>query len=123
VSTPSPCPVPFFQLPHFSVGIGSDFDGMLDTPKGLEDVSKYPNLVRLDAFPAFPAFPTKYVSQIAELLHRGWNKYELAGFTGGNFLRVFSAAEDVARKLQAAGTPPVYDVYEKRDDFPEWRYQ
>ncbi|KIM54428.1 hypothetical protein SCLCIDRAFT_1222022 [Scleroderma citrinum Foug A] len=85
------------------VGIGSDFDGVLDTPKGLEDVSKYPNL-------------------IAELLRRGWDKYELAGFTGGNFLRVFAAAEDVARKLQAAGTSPVYDVYEKRDDFPEWEY-
>ena len=28
-----------------SVGIGSDYDGMEDTPKDLEDVSKYPNLV------------------------------------------------------------------------------
>lgn len=119
MSTPLLCPVSFFLLPHFSVGIGSDFDGVLDTPKGLEDVSKYPNLVRLDAF---PAFPTKYISQIAELLRRGWDKYELAGFTGGNFLRVFAAAEDVARKLQAAGTSPVYDVYEKSDDFPEWEY-
>ncbi|KAL4074348.1 membrane dipeptidase-domain-containing protein [Scleroderma yunnanense] len=82
------------------VGIGSDFDGILDTPKGLEDVSKYPNL-------------------IAELLRRGWDKYELAGFTGGNFLRVFAAVEDVARQLQAAGTPPVYDIYRKRGDLPQ----
>lgn len=28
-----------------SVGIGSDYDGIESTPKGLEDVSKYPNLV------------------------------------------------------------------------------
>jgi microsomal dipeptidase-like Zn-dependent dipeptidase len=29
-----------------SVGIGSDFDGIADVPEGLEDVSKYPALVR-----------------------------------------------------------------------------
>lgn len=28
-----------------SVGLGSDFDGIQDTPVGLEDVSKYPSLV------------------------------------------------------------------------------
>ena len=28
-----------------SVGIGSDFDGIGETPAGLEDVSKYPALV------------------------------------------------------------------------------
>ncbi|KAI6026414.1 renal dipeptidase family, partial [Pisolithus microcarpus] len=79
------------------VGIGSDFDGIPDTPKNLEDVSKYPNLV-------------------AELLRRGWDKYELAGLTGGNFLRIFAAVEDVAQKLQSEGTLPVYDVYEERQD-------
>jgi microsomal dipeptidase-like Zn-dependent dipeptidase len=30
-----------------SVGIGSDYDGIESTPAGLEDVSKYPNLVCL----------------------------------------------------------------------------
>lgn len=30
-----------------SVGIGSDYDGIESVPKGLEDVSKYPYLVRL----------------------------------------------------------------------------
>lgn len=30
----------------FSVGIGSDFDGINSTPEGLEDASKYPALVR-----------------------------------------------------------------------------
>ncbi|KAG2121420.1 membrane dipeptidase-domain-containing protein [Suillus cothurnatus] len=81
------------------VGIGSDYDGIEVTPTGLEDVSKYPAL-------------------IAELYQRGWNKRELAGLTGGNFLRVFEGAEKVAKELQAAGTLPKYDVYDKREDLP-----
>jgi hypothetical protein len=40
---------PFFRIDFFfalsSVGLGSDFDGMEETPEGLEDVSKYPALV------------------------------------------------------------------------------
>ncbi|KAJ7594692.1 membrane dipeptidase-domain-containing protein [Mycena floridula] len=79
------------------VGIGSDFDGINSTPVGLEDVSKYPNL-------------------IAELYRRGWNKHELIGLTGGNLLRVFSAAEAVAKELQKANTLPAYDIYSKRTD-------
>lgn len=31
------------------VGIASDYDGMYTTVKGLEDASKYPNLVRFDS--------------------------------------------------------------------------
>ncbi|KAH0825722.1 membrane dipeptidase-domain-containing protein [Lanmaoa asiatica] len=81
------------------VGIGSDYDGIESTPEGLEDVSKYPTL-------------------IAELYRRGWDKYELAGLTGGNLLRVFAGVENVARELQAAGTPVVYDIYDKRLDLP-----
>jgi membrane dipeptidase len=53
-------------------------------------------------------------SQIAELYERRWNKLELAGVTGANLLRVFEGAEQVARVLQAAGTAPVYDLYDKR---------
>ena len=30
-----------------SVGLGSDFDGIGSVPEGLEDVSKYPALVRI----------------------------------------------------------------------------
>ncbi|KAF8909858.1 renal dipeptidase family, partial [Mucidula mucida] len=81
------------------IGIGSDFDGIEDTPVGLEDVSKYPAL-------------------IAELYRRGWNKRELAGLTGGNLLRVFEGAEQTAKDLQAKGTLPVYDLYDKREDLP-----
>ncbi|KAJ8468584.1 hypothetical protein ONZ45_g17195 [Pleurotus djamor] len=79
------------------VGIGSDYDGIVDTPVGLEDVSKYPAL-------------------IAELYKRGWNKYELAGLTGANFLRVFEGAERVARDIQLSGRHPNFDVYKKRPD-------
>lgn len=84
------------------VGIGSDYDGIQVTPKGLEDVSKYPAL-------------------IAELYQRGWSKQDLAGLTGGNFLRVFEGAEKVAKELQAAGTLPKYDIYDKREDLPIYR--
>ncbi|KAK2467854.1 hypothetical protein APHAL10511_000149 [Amanita phalloides] len=82
------------------VGLGSDFDGIPDVPKGLEDVSKYPAL-------------------IAELYRRGWNRYELAGLTGSNILRVLRAAEDVAKELQDVLTEPVYDLYDKRNDIPK----
>ncbi|KAF5351834.1 hypothetical protein D9756_007481 [Leucocoprinus leucothites] len=82
------------------VGIGSDFDGITSTPEGLEDVSKYPAL-------------------IAELISRGWDKYEIAGLTGGNLLRIMKGAERVAKELQTAGTPPVYDIYHKRSDLPQ----
>ncbi|KAL0579762.1 hypothetical protein V5O48_002256 [Marasmius crinis-equi] len=81
------------------VGLGSDFDGIGSTPIGLEDVSKYPAL-------------------IAELYKRGWNKYELAGLTGANLLRVFEGAEYVSQQLRTSGVAPVFDVYEKRTDLP-----
>ncbi|OSC97128.1 hypothetical protein PYCCODRAFT_1440490 [Trametes coccinea BRFM310] len=79
------------------VGIGSDFDGIGDTPVGLEDVSKYPDLV-------------------AELYSRGWNSFDLAGLTGGNLLRVMNGVERVAWELQRLHTPPVMARYEKRTD-------
>ncbi|ESK91003.1 microsomal dipeptidase [Moniliophthora roreri MCA 2997] len=81
------------------VGLGSDFDGIGSTPVGLEDVSKYPAL-------------------IAELYSRGWNKHDLAGLTGANLLRVFEGAEKVSRELRATGTPPVFEWYNKRPDYP-----
>ncbi|KAF8348181.1 membrane dipeptidase-domain-containing protein [Amanita rubescens] len=81
------------------VGLGSDFDGILNVPVGLEDVSCYPAL-------------------IAKLYERGWNKYELAGLTGANILRVLQTAEDVAKELQDAHTEPIYDLYDERTDLP-----
>ncbi|KAH0589185.1 Dipeptidase 1 [Termitomyces sp. J132] len=85
------------------VGLGSDYDGISDVPDGLEDASKYPVLV-------------------AELYKRGWTKYELAGLTGGNLLRVFEGAEKVSRELQAAGQEPAYDLYDKRKDIPHLEF-
>ncbi|KAI9442651.1 hypothetical protein H4582DRAFT_1929831 [Lactarius indigo] len=81
------------------VGIGSDYDGIDRCPIGLEDVSTYPVLV-------------------AELYSRGWSADELRGFTGGNFLRVFAGAEDVAREMAHEGVALAQDLYEKRTDIP-----
>jgi len=85
------------------VGLGSDYDGIQDTPKGLEDVSKYPAL-------------------IAELYKRGWNRWELAGLTGRNLLRVMQGAEKVSAELRGAGVEPSYIVYDKRTDLPRGEF-
>ncbi|EIN11969.1 hypothetical protein PUNSTDRAFT_50766 [Punctularia strigosozonata HHB-11173 SS5] len=79
------------------VGIGSDYDGIGSTPAGLDDVSKYPEL-------------------IAELYSRGWTRRELAGLAGGNLIRVFEGAEKVASELRASGAKPAMEVYHKRQD-------
>jgi membrane dipeptidase len=65
------------------VGIGSDFDGIDNTPVGLEDVSKFPDL-------------------FAELIRRGWSDADLKKLAGQNLLGVLRAAEKVAR-AQAHG--------------------
>lgn len=59
------------------VGLGSDFDGITEVPAGLEDVSKFPDL-------------------IAELLRRGWTDEDVRKVAGLNALRVMRAAERVA---------------------------
>ena len=64
------------------VGLGADFDGMGDTPEGLEGVDKYPAL-------------------LAELARRGWTDEDLGKVAGGNLLRVLREAEATARRLQA----------------------
>jgi len=68
------------------VGIGSDFDGIPDTPEGLEGVDKYPAL-------------------FMELARRGWSDADLAKLAGGNMLRVMREAADVAKRLQASEPP------------------
>jgi membrane dipeptidase len=78
------------------VGIGSDFDGIDKVPKGLEDVSKYPHL-------------------IAELIRRGWTRYQVAQLAGGNILRVLEGAEGVAARLQRVHGPSMAK-YDKRHD-------
>jgi len=59
------------------VGIGSDLDGIDHVPVGLEDVSKFPDL-------------------LAELARRSWSDEDLAKLAGGNLLRVLREAEVVA---------------------------
>lgn len=60
------------------VGFGSDFDGVGDSlPEGLEDVSRYPNLIRV-------------------LLERGHSEDEIEKICAGNVLRVWQAVEDHA---------------------------
>jgi membrane dipeptidase len=75
------------------VGLGSDFDGIESTPAGLEDVSKYPDL-------------------IAELLRRGVSDADAAKVAGGNLLRVWKKVDEVALKLQADGALPAEDDIE-----------
>ena len=64
------------------VGLGSDFDGISSVPVGLEDVSKFPDL-------------------IAELLRRGWTAADVRKVAGLNILRVMRGAEAVATQMQA----------------------
>jgi membrane dipeptidase len=64
------------------VGLGSDFDGITEVPVGLEDVSKFPDL-------------------IAELLRRGWTDLDVKKVAGLNCLRLLRAVEQVARSLSA----------------------
>ncbi|MGN6091620.1 MAG: dipeptidase [Luteibacter jiangsuensis] len=74
------------------VGIGSDFDGIPDTPVGLEGVDAYPALFR-------------------ELARRGWSDEDLAKLAGRNMLRVMREAEDVAARLRG-NTPPSHATVE-----------
>jgi membrane dipeptidase len=80
---------------HDHVGIGGDFYGGLedDLVVGLEDVSKYPNL-------------------IAELVSRGWSDENLAKLARGNMMRVFSAVEDVSGELKKSRVPSLKKIEE-----------
>jgi len=62
------------------VGLGSDFDGIDSTPRGMEDVSKLPNLVR-------------------ELARRGYIEDDLVKILGGNLLRVMRQVEALGRRM------------------------
>jgi len=70
------------------VGIGSDFDGITSWPVGLEDVSCFPRLTQ-------------------ELLNRGRSDEEVRKILGGNVLRAFREAGQVAARLQKTTTPEV----------------
>jgi membrane dipeptidase len=75
------------------VGIGSDFDGISDTPIGLEDVSTFPTL-------------------FAELSRRGWSEEDLAKLAGGNVMRVWRDAESAASQIQRTRGPSTATIGE-----------
>ncbi|OBT39515.1 hypothetical protein VE00_10401 [Pseudogymnoascus sp. WSF 3629] len=66
------------------VGIGSDFDGMLEGPEGLDDVSCYPGLV-------------------GELLKRGVSEGDVRGVVGGNVIRVLEEVERCRDRIEREG--------------------
>ena len=91
------------------VGIGSDFDGGIIVPKGLEDVSKFPELFDLLANPdeEYDDFTP-------------WTAEELRKLAGKNLLRVLRAVEEKAKELKNE-TPideniPDEDIYSSAPD-------
>jgi membrane dipeptidase len=73
------------------VGIGSDYDGIELAPKGLEDVSKFPDLV-------------------AELLRQGISEKNVIKVIGGNILRVWREAEAVSDMMKLVRHPLEDDI-------------
>jgi membrane dipeptidase len=63
------------------IGVGGDYEGFRGPPKGLEDVSKYPDL-------------------FAELLRRGYSKADIKKIASQNVLRALRGAERVAAQMQ-----------------------
>jgi len=68
------------------IGIGSDFDGITQTIKDLDNVSTYPRLT-------------------AELLKRGYSDGDVKKILGENVLRALREAEKVSKRLQAERGP------------------
>ncbi|WP_424962348.1 dipeptidase [Ekhidna sp.] len=65
------------------VGLGSDYDGVGDSlPKGLKDVSTYPNLIK-------------------ELLKRGYSPEDIEKICYKNTFRVWENVQEVAQNLQS----------------------
>lgn len=83
------------------VGLGSDFDGIPGYPVGLEDVSKYPDLIK-----------------------KVWRKYDadesqIAKLMGWNTLRVWNICEKVAAQKQDMA--PIEEQWGARAwEFPTW---
>lgn len=75
------------RVGHDHVGIGSDFFGSaIATPRGLEDVSRFPHL-------------------LAALIQRGWSERNLTKLAGGNFLRAFRKVEQTGSLLRQSEPP------------------
>lgn len=74
------------RIGYEHVGLGTDYDGIESTPEGLEDVSKFPDLV-------------------AELLRQGISDEDVGKIVGRNILRVWREADEVAERLQRTMVP------------------
>ncbi|KAI8648457.1 hypothetical protein LRP88_02083 [Fusarium phalaenopsidis] len=72
------------------VGLGSDFNGIPETPDGLDDVSSFPALIE-------------------ELLRRGVSDEDASLVAGGSLLRAWKQADQVALEMQSNGAEPVED--------------
>ncbi|OQE22014.1 hypothetical protein PENFLA_c013G03435 [Penicillium flavigenum] len=70
------------KIGYSHVGIGSDFDGMLRGPDGLEDVAQYPALVE-------------------GILSRGVAETDVKGIMGRNLIRVMEEVERFSRQAKA----------------------
>lgn len=68
------------------VGIGSDFDGIGETPTGLEDVSHLPAIRD-------------------ELKRRGYSEADIRKIMGENFMRVFAEVEKIGRTMRGNAAP------------------
>lgn len=73
------------------IGFGADYDGVDSLPKGLEDVSKYPNLV----------------SKLLEY----FTEYQVEGIVKNNFLRVLKRTELAAQEMKHMD--PIEDVLDE----------
>jgi membrane dipeptidase len=62
------------------VGLGSDFDGIPEGPRGLEGVDHFPAL-------------------LVELMRRGWSDDDVGKLAGENVLRVMAQAERVSKRF------------------------
>ncbi|XP_055628858.1 dipeptidase 1-like [Toxorhynchites rutilus septentrionalis] len=80
------------------IGIGGDYDGVADTPEGMEDVSKYPEL-----FDALAAGKLRSGEPFTP-----WTRSELRQLAGLNLLRVFKVIEQV--RDQMIDVPPYEDI-------------
>ncbi|KAK2054703.1 dipeptidase 3 [Colletotrichum caudatum] len=80
------------RIGYDHVGIGSEFDGMLEGPEDMDDVSQYPRLV-------------------AELIRRGRGEKELASILGLNLIRVLKRAEETAREMESEDVDTLFDEH------------
>lgn len=91
------------------VGLGSDFDGIPEGPKGLEDVSKYPDLI-------------KRVMEESDT-----SDEQIAMLMGGNVIRVWQENEKIAYNLKEKGINTIddnwvdrkWEFFEYAKEFPE----